>query len=113
MAPEQERGDVGLMDARTDVFGLGAVLRVVAGDMPRRLRAVADRATAASPEARYPDATALGADLARFLDGEPVSAYPEGPLERLERVAYKYRAALVLVLVYLLLRALFIILARR
>ncbi len=113
MAPEQERGEIGRIDARTDVFGLGALLRAVAGDLPRRLAAVAGKATAAAPGERYPDAAAFGADLARFLDGEPVSAYPEGPLERLERVAFKYRAALVLVLVYLLLRALFIILAGR
>jgi serine/threonine-protein kinase len=35
MSPEQARGDVDAMDARTDVFGLGAVLfRLVAGQPP-------------------------------------------------------------------------------
>lgn len=113
MAPEQEHGQVDLIDQRTDVFGLGALLRVMAGTMPRRLAAIAARATAPDRELRYTDAAAFAEDLRRFQDGEPVTAYREGRFERLERLVYKYRTPILLVLVYLLLRALFIIFAGR
>lgn len=113
MAPEQESGNVDLVDQRTDVFGLGALLRVMAGPMRRRLGAIAARATAPDREQRYPDAAAFAEDLRRFQDGEPVTAYREGLFERLERVGFKYRTPILLVLVYLLLRALFIIFAGR
>lgn len=113
MAPEQEHGQVDLVDQRTDVFGLGALLRVMAGDLPRRLGAIAARATAPDREERYSDAAAFAEDLRRFQDGEPVRAYREGPFERLERVGFKYRTPILLVLAYLLLRALFLIFAGR
>jgi serine/threonine-protein kinase len=109
MAPEQEQGDVQAIDQRTDVFGLGALLRVMVPERPRRLEAIAARATAPLREARYPDATALGRDLARFQDGAPVEAYRENLVERLERVMVKYRTPILLVVVYLLVRAVFII----
>jgi len=113
MSPEQELGQVELIDQRSDVFGLGALLRVMVTPRARRLEAVAARATAPDRDQRYADASAFADDIRRFQDGEPVAAYPEGPWERLERVVTRYRTPIVLVLVYLLLRALFIIFARR
>lgn len=113
MAPEQERGEGHLVDRRTDVFGLGALLRAMVAPLPRRLAAIAARATATDREHRYPDALAFADDVRRFQDGEPVRAYREGPVERIERVVSKYRTPIVLVLVYLLVRALFLIFAGR
>jgi hypothetical protein len=82
MSPEQERGDVDLVDQRTDVFGLGALLRGMTTPMPRRLEAIAARATSADRDQRYSDASAFAEDLRRFQNGDPVSAYREGGLER-------------------------------
>jgi serine/threonine protein kinase len=113
MAPEQARGEVGLIDQRTDVYGLGALLGAVVTPLPRRLAAIAARAMAHHPEQRYPDAGSFARELARFQDGEPVEAYRENVLERLERVTVKYRTPILLVLAYLLMRAIFLIVAGR
>ena len=113
MAPEQQRGDVAQVDQRTDVYGLGALLRTMAAPLPRSLESLAARATAAARDARYPDAIAFAEDIRRFQEGEPVSAHREGTFERLERIVGRYRTPILLVLVYLLLRALFIIFSNR
>ena len=113
MAPEQQRGDVEKVDQRTDVYGLGALLRVIAAPLPRPLESVASRATAPERDQRYPDTVAFAEDIRRFQDGEPVAAHREGAFERLERIVSRYRTPILLVLVYLLLRALFIIFSNR
>ena len=48
----------------------------------------------------------------RYLNGEPVLAYPEGLLERVGRIYARHRTAIVLVAAYLLMRVLFILFAR-
>ena len=113
MAPEQQRGDVAQVDQRTDVYGLGALLRAIAAPLPRALESVAGRATASDRDQRYSDAIAFAEDLRRFQDGDPVSAHREGTFDRLERIIGRYRTPILLVLVYLLLRALFIIFSNR
>jgi serine/threonine protein kinase len=112
MAPEMAMGRTDLIDARTDIYVLGAGLfEIVTGrppyqgqsvhDMllaictaesprarsisplvPRALDAVCARAMARRREDRYPTASELGRDIERWLDGEPVSAYPESLLRR-------------------------------
>ncbi|MGE0711297.1 MAG: protein kinase [Planctomycetota bacterium] len=61
--------------------------RALVPELPRDLEAVILRCLAREPELRYPEATALAADLQRFLRGEPVEARLEGPLTRLVRRA--------------------------
>jgi hypothetical protein len=46
----------------------------------------------------------MAADLASFRAGDPVAAHPESWLERTGRSVWAYRAAVGLVLAYLLMR---------
>jgi hypothetical protein len=59
----------------------------------------------ADPARRYADAGALAQDVVRFQAGQPVVAYRESPLERAIAFGRKYRTPIVLVLAYLVMRA--------
>ena len=119
MAPEQERGEVERIDERTDVWGLGAILGflLAAGTAeeatPRPLEAIRQRAMAQEPEERYPTVEALAADLALYLDGLPVAAYREGPLEWASRFVRRYRTPILLILAYLLMRVVLLLIYGR
>lgn len=121
MAPEQERGLGDLITERTDVFGLGAILRELVttapasreSRTPARLLAIAERATATDPADRYADVHSLAEDVGRFVAGLSVSAYREPFLERTIRIARKYRTPILLVLTYLVMRVLLILFGRR
>ncbi len=82
------------------------------GAVPRPLAAICRRAMASGPAQRYSSVSDLAADVARFADGLPVSAYREGPLERAGRLFTKYRTPILLVLAYLLMRLLLLLVAR-
>jgi serine/threonine-protein kinase len=121
MAPEQERGDVNVMDQRTDVFALGSLLQCILRDKPgaprresasRALLAIRRKAMADEMAGRYSSVQELAADLARYLDDMPVSAYSENILERTVRLVNRNRVAVGLVLAYLFMRMLFILFSR-
>jgi len=122
MAPEQERGEINLIDQRTDVFALGSILNNLLQAQPgaprgerasRPLRAICSKAIADDMSARYSTVQELAADVGKYLDGLPVGAYRENILERAARLVDHNRVAVVLVLAYLLMRLLFILFSRR
>ena len=116
MAPEQARGEAGI-DERADVHALGAVLHYLLAPrgeerVPAALEAICAQAMAAQPGDRYASVGELAAEVERFLAALPVRAYPERPVERVRRLAAKYRTPLLLVTVYLLMRILLAFLVR-
>ena len=116
MAPEQARGEVENLDERADVYSLGAILQFLligCGATPRPVAAIALKAMAEDPAGRYASASEMGQDIARFLDGLPVSAYPETILRKAVRWGSRYQLAIVLVLTYLVLRIVLLMWFRR
>jgi tetratricopeptide (TPR) repeat protein/tRNA A-37 threonylcarbamoyl transferase component Bud32 len=119
MSPEQAEGRTDLIDARTDVYGLGAMLfeiltgapphrgkdtaevlqQIVHGDTPRArmkavppaLDAICARAMAKDRRERYVRATELAEEIQRFLADEPVRAFGESVAVRASRWARKHK----------------------
>jgi len=139
MAPEQARGEVESIDERADIYSLGAILKfLMAGPKsdaapgsdsdgagtstassaaiayaPKAVAAIAQKAMADEPASRYASVSDLAQDVARYLDGAPVSAYPESPFQKAARWATRYRVAIGLVLAYLVVRALLLLWLKR
>jgi serine/threonine protein kinase len=117
MAPEQIRGDTDAIDTRTDIFGLGAILRFLVEAegrvTPRALGAVFRKAMSERKEDRYGSAGELATEVTRFLDGEPIDAYRENLFERAVRLLGKHGALASLIAAYLVMRAIVFFWLRR
>jgi serine/threonine-protein kinase len=121
MPPEQARGRVDLVDRRSDVYGLGAILyEVLTGEppfsgadapdvvrqvtqqpvvpprqrvpaTPPALQALCLKALAKEPGDRYESARELARDVERWLADEPVLAYREPLRDRVRRWGRRHR----------------------
>jgi serine/threonine protein kinase len=107
MSPEQEQGAI--VDASTDVFALGAMLRaILPSNLPRALAAICAKASAPAKDDRYATVRALASDIANWLDDQPVTAYRENVIERAGRWLSRNRALVTIVLAYLVMRVIVI-----
>ncbi len=121
MSPEQAEGRVDLIDARTDVYGLGAILfemltgspphlhgdsrnlieriireptplvRAITPDASRPLNDICAHAMAKLRGDRYPTAADLARDVQRYLADEPVSVHREYLRARIGRLIRRHR----------------------
>jgi serine/threonine protein kinase len=95
------RAPEGAFDQLSDVFALGALLRfMLPANAPPALQAVAAKAMHPDPAARYPDAPALLADIARFQDGLAVEAWTEPLWHRARRFGARNAVLLWLLAAY-------------
>ncbi len=112
IAPEQAGERPEPVDGRADVFSLGAMLQdLLREGESRPLAAIARKALAPNPIDRYQHVEHLTADLVRFLDHLPVTAYDKSLLERTGQFAARHRVLLLILAVYALVRVMIFLLS--
>ncbi len=136
MSPEQMSGKTGLIDQRTDIYSLGATLyealtlqpmfgtenraelvnqvsneeptplRKVNPSVPEDLETIVHKAINKTPMDRYETASALAADLNRFLEDKPIEARCPTLNEKLSKWAYRHRSLVAVAMAALVVVAL-------
>jgi serine/threonine protein kinase len=128
MSPEQERGENQLVNERSDIFSLGALLHFVVNGAwstdasPQRTRpetldqplsAICAKATATNPQDRYATVVQLTEDVSQYLEGRPVSACKEDFVDRAQRFYRRHNVAILLITAYLLMRVILLLVSHR
>lgn len=114
------------LDARSDIFSLGALLRFLLTKdsdsaanaaerqhLDKALEAICSKAAAPVPEGRYPNVSELAQDVSRYLDGLAVAAHRESVFEKVARFYRKYRFFILLIAAYLVMRVLILFFMHR
>ncbi len=135
MSPEQARGENRVVDHRSDIYSLGAVMyEMLAGRPPftgetmmnivmkvvhddpvpvrrinarlhRDIQTIVAKAMEKDPRRRYQSMADLAADIRRYLAGEMITARPAGWLRRSAKALRKHRPAVTTGLTVTLLAA--------
>jgi serine/threonine protein kinase len=125
MSPEQAIGNIASVDEGSDIFSLGAMLRLLCANpgtatnqsgawrRDKSLAAICAKATESDPANRYASVPDLATDVSRYLDGLPVSARKETIFDKTVRFYRRYTVAILLIAAYLAMRILLLIFSHR